>query len=213
MGCNCTICTLDALGKPALVLLNLQASKCNDVQICATLGGEEYQRTFLKPHLWQLGNSALTRQAKFGGMATMTGDGHKFRTLIVDDDSSIVRLIAATLNRRMSDLLEVSSTIEPAYVWGMAASGKVDICVTDMDMPAINGFRLLRQLKELNPLTQVIFLTAQPTLEAARSAFSLGADDFLAKPLNLDTLCESLRFMAARAARWQVELTRENSVV
>lgn len=150
---------------------------------------------------------------ELGEMATMTGDGHKFRTLIVDDDSSIVKLIAATLNRRMSELLEVSSTIEPAYVWGMAASGKADICVTDMDMPAINGFKLLQQLKELNSLTQVIFLTAHPTYAAARSAFTMGADDFLAKPLNLDRLCESLRFMAARAARWQVELTRETSVV
>lgn len=143
------------------------------------------------------------------GHAIVTANLQKFRTLIVDDDSSMVRLVAAMLNRHLSDLLDVTSTIEPAYVWGMAASGNVDICITDMNMPTINGFKLLKQLKELNPLTQVIFLTAHPTVEAARSAFSMGADDFLIKPINMETLCDSMRFMAARAARWKVELVHE----
>ncbi len=132
--------------------------------------------------------------------------GHKLRTLIVDDDASMTRLVAATLNRCMSDSLDITSTIEPAHVWGLAASGSVDICVTDMNMPAINGFKLLKQLKELNPLTQVIFLTAHPTVEAARSALAMGVDDFLAKPLDIDQLCTSLRFMADRVHRWECQL-------
>ena len=143
----------------------------------------------------------------------MTDSAARYRTLIVDDDAAMVKLIATILNARMSDVLEVTSTIEPAYVWGMAASGNVDICITDMNMPAINGFKLLKQLKELNPLTQVIFLTAHPTLEAARSAFAMGADDFLSKPLDLNTLCSSMKFMADRAKRWSNELSREPQVV
>lgn len=139
----------------------------------------------------------------------MTEAKQKFQTLIVDDDPSMVRLIASMLNRRLSDVLDVTSTVEPAYVWGMAASGNVDICITDMHMPSVNGFKLLKQLKDLNPLTQVIFLTAHPTIEAARSAFSMGADDFLSKPINVETLCDSLRFMAARASRWQTELVQQ----
>ena len=143
----------------------------------------------------------------------MTDSATRYQTLVVDDDAAMVKLIASALNRRMSDVLDVSSTIEPAYVWGMAASGKVDICITDMNMPAINGFKLLKQLKELNPLTQVIFLTAHPTFEAARSAFAMGADDFLSKPVDLDTLCQSVSFMAARAKRWSVELSHQPEVV
>ncbi len=134
----------------------------------------------------------------------------RLRTLVVDDDPAMTKLIAVTLNQRMSDLLDVTSTIEPAYVWGVAATGNVDICLTDMDMPSINGFKLLKQLKELNPLTQVIFFTGHPTLNAARSAFALGADDFLAKPINLDALCSVLRFMAERLRRWDVELIRQS---
>ncbi len=136
----------------------------------------------------------------------------RFRTLIVDDDPLMVRLIGTMLKRHMSESLEITTTVEPAYVWGMAAGGHVDICITDMNMPAINGFKLLKQLKELNPLTQVIFLTAHPTLEAARSALSMGADDFIAKPLNVEVLCDSVRFLVSRARRWQSELTVEDSV-
>ncbi len=128
------------------------------------------------------------------------------RTLVVDDDPLMTQLTAHTLKQHMGDVVEVFTTTRPAYVWGLANSGKVDICITDMNMPQINGFKLLRLLKDLNPLTQVIFLTAHPTREAAKSAFTMGADDFLAKPVNLETLCNSVNFMAARAMRWQAEL-------
>jgi DNA-binding NtrC family response regulator len=142
-------------------------------------------------------------------IANMAGIEQKLGTLIVDDDISIVKLVESALRRQFPELLEVSGTIEPGYVWGMAASRKVDICVTDMNMPTINGFKLLKHLKGINPLTQVIFLTAHPTLEAAQSAFMMGVDDFLAKPIDLDMLCESIRFTANRAKRWQVELVRD----
>lgn len=141
----------------------------------------------------------------------MAASAQKLGTLIVDDDISMVKLVEATLNRQFSELLDIRGTVEPGYVWGLVASRKVDICVTDMNMPTINGFKLLQQLKDINPLTQVIFLTAHPTFEAAQSAFKMGADDFLAKPVDLDMLCESIRFMANRAARWQVELIRDPS--
>jgi len=137
----------------------------------------------------------------------------KLGTLVVDDDISIVKLVQATLIRQFPELMDVSGTDDPGYVWGMAASRKVDICVTDMNMPTINGFKLLKQLKDINPLTQVIFLTAHPTFEAAQSAFTMGVDDFLAKPIDLNMLCESIRFMANRAARWQTELIHEPSAV
>lgn len=134
----------------------------------------------------------------------------KHHVLVVDDDESIVRLIGATLARRLHATIDVTTTIEPAFAWGRAAEAKVDICITDMNMPHINGFKLLKHLKALNPLTQVIFLTAHPTLEAARSAFVMGADDFLPKPVNLDDLCNCVQFMSSRIARWHRELKTES---
>ncbi len=129
---------------------------CKSVQMLAAgYAAVGYESTFQADGEFHPDTSTITE-----GMGPMTNSGYRFRTLIVDDDSSIIKLIAATLNRKMSDVLEVTSTLEPTYVWGMAASGQVDICVTDMNMPMINGFKLLKQLKELNPLTQVIFLTA-----------------------------------------------------
>lgn len=136
----------------------------------------------------------------------MSASNTKLRTLVVDDDESMAKLLGLTLKREFSSELELTTTIDPTMVWGLAAEGKVDLCITDMDMPAINGFKLLKQLKQLNPLTQVIFLTAHPTIEAARSAFSLGVDEFLPKPVNLRDLSNAVAFLSARINRWRFDL-------
>ena len=130
----------------------------------------------------------------------------KLQLLVVDDDASMAKLIGATLSKEFVESHDLTVTIEPTLVWGLAAKGDVDICVTDMDMPQINGFKLLKQLKQINPLTQVIFLTAHPTMDAAKSAFSLGADEFLPKPVNLRDLCNSVRYLSSRINRWKTEL-------
>ena len=142
---------------------------------------------------------------------TMPGYADKLKTLIVDDDTMIVKLVKATLDRRMSQWLDVIGTADPGFVWGTAATENVDICITDMNMPSMNGFHLLKELKELNPLTQVVFLTGHPTVEAAKSAFRMGADEFLAKPIDLDTLCDSMQFLARRAIRWKEQLIGQTS--
>ncbi len=130
----------------------------------------------------------------------------KLRALVVDDDESMAKLLGTTLSREFASELELTTTIDPTMVWGLAAEGKVDLCISDMDMPSINGFKLLKQLKQLNPLTQVIFLTAQPTVEAARSAFALGVDEFLPKPVNLRELCKAVAYLSARIRRFQLDL-------
>ena len=140
----------------------------------------------------------------------MSASNPKLRTLVVDDDESMAKLLGLTLKREFSSELELTTTVDSTMVWGLAAEGKVDLCITDMDMPAINGFKLLKQLKQLNPLTQVIFLTAHPTIEAARSAFALGVDEFLSKPVNQSQLCNAVAFLAARIRRWQVDLIPSN---
>ena len=136
----------------------------------------------------------------------MFGTLGKLRLLVVDDDESMAQLIGKTLAKEFATTHQVTIATEGALVWGLAAKGEVDVCVTDMDMPDINGFRLLKELKHINPLTQVIFLTAHPTIDAARSAVTMGADDFLPKPVNLRNLCNSVTYSSTRIRRWQSEL-------
>jgi YesN/AraC family two-component response regulator len=73
-------------------------------------------------------------------------------------------------------------------------------------MPFVNGFKLLKSIKEADALTQVIILTGYPDENAIRSAFILGADDYLLKPISEEVLCNSVHFMLNRFFRLRSEM-------
>jgi DNA-binding response OmpR family regulator len=128
------------------------------------------------------------------------------RTVVVDDDTAIVKLITRILDKKFGDILSVTGYTEVETVLGLAKANQVDLCITDLDMPRVNGLKCLKQLKKANSLTQVIILTAHPLENAIRSAFALGADDYLLKPIVVDQLCNVVQFLAARLHRYQEEI-------
>lgn len=90
-------------------------------------------------------------------------------------------------------------SLEPlGYEVGLAAnapeaiealkSGDVDLMLTDLRMPGMDGLELMKVAQKISPETQVIMLTAYGTVETAVEAMKQGAYDYLAKPVNLDEL-------------------------
>ena len=63
-----------------------------------------------------------------------------------------------------------------------------DLIVSDVKMPDMDGIQLLRAAREFLPDTAVVMMTAFATVETAREAFKLGADDFIQKPFDVDEL-------------------------
>jgi DNA-binding NtrC family response regulator len=57
----------------------------------------------------------------------------------------------------------------------------------------MDGIETLREIKKINPLTEVIMLTGHACLEAAQEGMQLGAFDYLMKPLNIDELLYKLQ--------------------
>jgi len=128
------------------------------------------------------------------------------RTVVVDDDIAIVKLIVRILEKKFEGLVAVDGYTDVSTVLGLAKANQIDLCITDLDMPQINGLNVLKQLKNANPLTQVIILTAHPLENAIRSAFTLGADDYVLKPINFKLLCEVVTFMTSRIRRYHEEI-------
>jgi DNA-binding NtrC family response regulator len=64
----------------------------------------------------------------------------------------------------------------------------VDLLLTDMNMPGLNGIELLQKVKEVNPLVEVIVMTAYGTIESAVEAMQKGAFTFVTKPIDLASL-------------------------
>lgn len=122
--------------------------------------------------------------------------------LIVDDESGIRQLLTVVFEReghrvRTAENGRVALTLlqdEPA-----------DLILSDVKMPDMNGIELLRAARELSPDVAMIMMTAFATVETAREAFKLGADDFVQKPFDVD----ELKLIIAKALEKQ-SLVQEN---
>jgi len=122
--------------------------------------------------------------------------------LIVDDEQSYRQLLSlvfegdghhnrTAMNGR--DALE-KLQVEPA-----------DLIISDVKMPDMDGIELLRAVREFLPDTGMVMMTAFATVETAREAFKLGADDFIQKPFDV----EELKLIVKKALDKQI-LVSEN---
>src|SRR6185503_13726543 len=64
----------------------------------------------------------------------------------------------------------------------------VEVVISDVRMPDMGGIELLKAARELRPEIGIVMMTAYGTIDVAREAFRLGADDFITKPFNNDEL-------------------------
>jgi len=125
------------------------------------------------------------------------------KILLVDDDPSILILLSQIFKSSFQDSILLTCCTEPERAAGICISEEIDILFTDLDMPGLNGFKLLKQVKAKNVLTQVVILSAQPTSNALQSAFALGANEYLTKPIVRDELIETTRYLIGQSKRWR----------
>ena len=128
------------------------------------------------------------------------------RLLLVDDDPSIVRLLKKTIERAFEDRIELTSLTDPEEACRWIERNGVDILLTDLEMPGIDGLELLRCAKRINSSTQVLFITGTSTLGALTDALELGAADYLLKPAEQAELIKLIDEAERRLRRWQVAL-------
>ena len=123
--------------------------------------------------------------------------------LLVDDDPSMVRLLAKIIDRSFGNRVQLHSLTDPKEARQWIEQNLVDILVTDLEMPGVNGLELLRWVKRKNPCAQVLFITGHSTLEALTDALELGATDYLLKPLDQTELIALIEDAERRLWRWR----------
>lgn len=109
----------------------------------------------------------------------------KGRILIVDDEQGIRDLLISEFSKLG---YEVFSAINGEEAVSKLQAEKVDVVITDMKMPKVDGLELLKFIKEKTPETEVIIITGYATVENALDAMRSGAYDFIQKPFNIDEL-------------------------
>ena len=136
-----------------------------------------------------------------------TSGTSKSRVLVVDDDPDLGQLIAAGLSVQGMDVV-VCGSAEQAF--DVLASTSVDVIVTDLNMPGINGLEFCERVVANLPQIPVVVMTAYASLETAISAIRVGAEDYVTKPLQLDAFALRLdRVIRARALMTEVTRLRK----
>lgn len=121
--------------------------------------------------------------------------------LLVDDEPDILEA--------MKDVLvplgyEVSCAQDPLVALDIAGKQQLDIVITDINMPGMDGIELLQRLKEARPLLQVIMITAFSTREKIQACLEAGAIDYLLKPLDdMEELLTIIEEAVQRVKRWR----------
>lgn len=118
----------------------------------------------------------------------------KMEIMVVDDEQII--LDSVTKHFRNEDQYNVRTSLTVEEALEMIKEKPVDIILTDLMMPEIDGLEFIKMFKQDNPNTIMIMITGYATINSALQAMQVGAFDYIAKPFTR----EELKKVIARAA-------------
>ena len=111
------------------------------------------------------------------------------KLLFIDDEQTFLKYIA---KRLVLEGFAVKTTFSGEEGVAAAAQQMFDVAVVDLQMPGIDGIEVQRRLKELQPDLPCIVLTGHGSVENALESGKYNAFKFLSKPVDMDTLIETL---------------------
>ncbi|GII85018.1 DNA-binding response regulator [Sphaerisporangium siamense] len=121
------------------------------------------------------------------------------RLLVVDDEPTVRELLAATL--RFAGF-RVTSAATGAEAVAAARARRPDLILLDVMLPDLDGFQVVRRLRELDrPPVPVLFLTARDSPADKVTGLTLGGDDYVTKPFDLEELLARIRAILRRTGR------------
>lgn len=107
------------------------------------------------------------------------------RILVVEDEYKLADVVASKLKQNKYQV-DVANDGEEGL--DLALSDSYDLIILDVMLPGVNGFDILKEIREENINTKVIMLTAKVELEDKLHGFNYGANDYVTKPFHIDEL-------------------------
>ena len=120
------------------------------------------------------------------------------RILIVEDEFKLADIIASRLKK---EHYTVDISLDGEEGLYNALTDIYDLIILDVMLPKLNGFEILKEIKNKNINSKVIMLTAKTMLEDKLTGFEAGADDYITKPFHIEEL----------VARINVQLRKKSS--
>ncbi|HPI92609.1 MAG TPA: sigma-54 dependent transcriptional regulator [Deltaproteobacteria bacterium] len=113
------------------------------------------------------------------------------KILLVDDEEVFLEQLKDALEQSSLEL-QIDTACDGLDALEKIEANRHDIVITDIKMPRMDGYALLREIHDRYPTTYVVVVTAFGSISGAVEAMKYGAYDFLEKPFNMDTLEISL---------------------
>ncbi len=117
------------------------------------------------------------------------------RLLVVDDEPNILELLSASLRYAGFD---VTTAADGPGALAAARTVRPDLLVLDVMMPGMDGFTVVRRLRESGMRAPVLFLTARDATEDKVTGLTLGGDDYVTKPFSLEEVVARIRAVLRR---------------
>jgi DNA-binding NtrC family response regulator len=108
------------------------------------------------------------------------------RILIIDDEIDMLELLEMIITDRTD--YEVITTNNPLEVPDIHQKNSVDLIITDLRMPDIDGIELVEMVKQIDDQIPFIIITAYGTIESAVEAMRKGAIDYITKPFRQEQI-------------------------
>ncbi|HEV8714784.1 MAG TPA: sigma-54 dependent transcriptional regulator [Candidatus Binatia bacterium] len=128
-------------------------------------------------------------------------------TIVVADDEALARQSVVEFLREEG--YQVYEAADGQAALQLLEQVDVDLILSDLRMPGVDGLAVLQKVREVYPQTMVVLMTAYASVETVVEALRLGAQDYLLKPLLFDDLLHKVRrLLENKRQAWEIQLLR-----
>lgn len=119
-----------------------------------------------------------------------------FKILVVEDDTSLKNLFCKTLTRNNYHAFDAENAEKALELLDKES---IDLIITDIMMPGMNGFEFIRQLREAHIELPILIITAKSDITDKQTGFLAGADDYMVKPIDIHEMVLRVNALLRRA--------------
>ena len=119
-------------------------------------------------------------------------DSGRGELLLVDDDAVFARVLGRALNARGFTVHSAASSGEAIAQLNSDDGLRPDFAILDLNLGGSSGLKLIGAVRQANPECRIVVLTGYASISTAVDAIKLGADQYLAKPVEVDAIVRSL---------------------
>ena len=138
-----------------------------------------------------------------------------YRILMVDDEPDLEPLVLQRMRAKIRSgeysFVFAHNGVEALEM--LREHKDIDIVISDINMPEMDGLTLLEQIPRVDPNIRAIILSAYGDMKNIRTAMRRGAFDFITKPIDFDDLNETLRRAVIHLDAWRAALSIHDATV